>query len=84
MCLDPAGVEKERAKIAADWGAQADRIAEGSLLCTPADATEHIMSYVDNGADAVNIALRAPWDAEALDAYLDHVMPAVRAAANSA
>ncbi|MCY4014575.1 MAG: LLM class flavin-dependent oxidoreductase [Gammaproteobacteria bacterium] len=84
LCLDPAGVERERAKIAADWGSQADRIAEGSLLCTPAKAAEHIMAYVDNGADAVNVALRAPWDAEALDAYLDEVMPAVRAAATSA
>lgn len=84
LCLDPAAVERERAKIAADWGSQADRIAEGSLLCTPANAAEHIMAYVDNGADAVNVALRAPWDAEALDAYLDEVIPAVRAAASTA
>ena len=83
LCVDPAGVERERAKIAADWGPQADRIAEGSLLCTPVDAAEHIMAYVDNGADAVNVALRAPWDPEALDAYLDEVVPAVRAAASS-
>ena len=81
MCLDQAGVERERAKIATDWGPQADRIAEGSLLCTPADATERIVAYVENGADAVNVALRAPWDAEALDAYLSDVVPAVRAAA---
>ena len=83
MCPDQPGVERERAKIAADWGAQADRIAEGSLLCTPANAAEHIMAYVENGADAVNVALRAPWDAEALDAYLEEVVPTVRAAASS-
>ena len=83
MCLDQPGVERERTKIAADWGPQADRIAEGSLLCTPANAAEHIMAYVDNGADAVNVALRAPWDAEALDAYVEEVVPAVRAAASS-
>ena len=83
LCLDAAGVERERAKIAADWGPQADRIAEGSLLCTPANAAERIMAYVDNGADAVNVALRAPWEAEALDAYLEEVVPAVREAASS-
>ena len=83
LCLDAAGVERERAKIAADWGPQADRIAEGSLLCTPASAAERIMAYVDNGADAVNVALRAPWEAEALDAYLEEVVPAVREAASS-
>jgi hypothetical protein len=27
----------------------------------------------------VNIALRAPWDDAALDAYLEEVVPAVRA-----
>ena len=83
LCVDQPGVERERAKIAADWGPQADRIAEGSLLCTPANAAEHIMAYVENGADAVNVALRAPWDAEALDAYMEEVVPAVRAAASS-
>jgi hypothetical protein len=40
------------------------------------------MEYVEAGADEVNIALRAPWDAEALDAYLTDVMPRVRQAAS--
>ena len=35
---------------------------------------------VEAGADEVNIALRAPWHEEALDAYLTDVMPKVRAA----
>ena len=38
------------------------------------------MEYVEAGADEINIALRAPWDAEALDAYLTKVMPEVRKA----
>ena len=83
LALDNAGVQRERDRIAADWGAQADRIAEGSLLCTPDQAVEQIMAYIDNGADAVNIALRAPWDDEALGVYLDEVMPAVRAASGT-
>ena len=80
MSLDAAGVERERAKIDDDWGAQASRIAAGSLLCTPKEAVDHIMAYVENGADAVNIALRAPWDDEALAAYVTDVIPAIRKA----
>ena len=38
------------------------------------------MEYVEAGADEVNIALRAPWNEEALDAYLGDVMPKVRKA----
>ena len=80
LAVDDAGVERERAKIAADWGPQAERIADGSLLCTPGQALDHIMAYVDNGADAVNVALRAPWDEEALAAYVSDVLPSVRQA----
>lgn len=80
MAPDAAGVERERAKLAAAWGAQAERVAAGALLCTPDAAAERVMAYVESGADAVNIALRAPWDAEALDAYLNDVIPALRRA----
>ena len=80
LATDDAGVERERAKIAADWGAGADRIAEGSLVCTPNAAAEQLLEYVENGADAVNVALRAPWDDEALGVYLDEIIPAVRKA----
>ena len=36
------------------------------------------MAYVASGADAINIALRAPWDEDALAAYLSETIPAVR------
>ena len=78
MATDAAGVERERAKLAADWGAAAERIADGSLLCTPDVAAEQVLAYVQGGADAVNIALRAPWDDDALDAYLNDVIPSLR------
>ena len=38
------------------------------------------MQYVEAGADEINVALRAPWIPEALDAYLTEVMPAIRKA----
>ena len=80
MALDEPGLKRERAKIAADWGGQAERIASGSLLCTPAEAAERVHEYVANGAAAVNVALRAPWNPDALDAYVEEVMPAIRPA----
>ena len=80
MALDAAGLDRERAKIAADWGAQAERITGGALLCTPFEAAERVHEYVANGAASVNVALRAPWNQDALDVYVEEVMPAIRAA----
>jgi len=78
LALNDAGVERSRELLVADWGAAAERVMGGALLCTPDQAVERILEYKRSGADEVNIALRAPWDGEALDAYLEHVMPAVR------
>lgn len=81
--LTEADVARQRQVLAEDWGATAERIAGGALLCTPDRAVERILEYVKAGANEVNIALRAPWDEEALDAYLEVVMPAVRKAAGA-
>ncbi|MFU8815133.1 MAG: TIGR03560 family F420-dependent LLM class oxidoreductase [Pseudomonadales bacterium] len=78
--LNDADVTRQRQVLKDDWGAAAERISGGALLCTPDQAVERILEYVAAGADEVNIALRAPWDEEALDAYLEYVMPAVRKA----
>jgi F420-dependent oxidoreductase-like protein len=82
--LNEKDLERQRAQLAADWGPAAERTAQGALLCTPENAVERIMEYVNAGADEVNIALRAPWLPEALDAYLNDVLPGVRRAAASA
>ena len=81
MALDAAGLERERARIAADWGEQAKRIMGGSLLCMPGEAAERVHEYVASGAASVNVALRAPWHQDAVDAYVEEVMPAIRQAA---
>jgi hypothetical protein len=44
------------------------------------DAVEQIAAFRAAGADMVNVALRLPVDADALDAYLDVVVPAARIA----
>lgn len=81
MAVDAAGLERERARIAADWGEQAKRIMGGSLLCMPGEAAERVHEYVASGATSVNVALRAPWNQDAVDAYVEEVMPAIRQAA---
>jgi alkanesulfonate monooxygenase SsuD/methylene tetrahydromethanopterin reductase-like flavin-dependent oxidoreductase (luciferase family) len=80
--LSEADLDRQRALLAADWGELAERTAQGALLCTPDTAVDRIKEYVEAGADEINIALRAPWDEEALDAYLTDVMPRVRKAAS--
>lgn len=80
LAMDSKDLERQRAALKSDWGEMADRVAEGALLCTPDAAVARIMEYVDAGADEINIALRAPWNAEALDAYLSDIMPKVRKA----
>ncbi len=77
--MDDRDLERQRAALQRDWGAMAERVADGALLCTPEAAVDRIMEYVNAGADEINIALRAPWNAEALDAYLTDIMPEVRA-----
>jgi F420-dependent oxidoreductase-like protein len=80
LAADAKGVAAESERLKKDWGAAATRIAGGALLGTPAQAADRILEYVEAGATEVNIALRAPWNADALDAYIEDVVPRVRAA----
>lgn len=77
--MDARDLARQREALQRDWGAMAERVADGALLCTPETAVDRIMEYVNAGADEINIALRAPWNEEALDAYLTDIMPKVRA-----
>ena len=70
---------EERESLRAKWGSGFDRIAGGSLLGTPDTVVERVLAYVRAGATDVNIALRAPWDDEAFNLYLNEVVPAVKA-----
>jgi alkanesulfonate monooxygenase SsuD/methylene tetrahydromethanopterin reductase-like flavin-dependent oxidoreductase (luciferase family) len=72
-----AAEEEERLK--AQWGSGYGRIAGGSLLGTPDTVVARVLAYIKAGATDVNIALRAPWDPDALNVYLTEVLPAVKA-----
>jgi alkanesulfonate monooxygenase SsuD/methylene tetrahydromethanopterin reductase-like flavin-dependent oxidoreductase (luciferase family) len=80
LSLSSKALQAERTRISADWGAGAARIEAGSLLCLPNEAVDRILDYREQGAEQINVALRAPWQAEALDCYLNQVMPAIRTA----
>ena len=78
LVTDEASVTAMEDRLRAQWGPGADRVLGGGLNGTPDQAVERILEYAAAGATGVNVALRAPWDPEALDAYLEQVIPAVR------
>ncbi len=76
---DAAGAARVDQQLEAQWGELAGRVKGGAVTGLPAQVAEQVAAYVEAGAQGVNIALRAPWDDAALDAYLEEVVPAVRA-----
>lgn len=75
---DRAEADRALADTREFWGPMWDRVKEGALIGTPDQVAEQLEEYRAAGADGVNIALRAPWSTEAIDAYLETVLPAFR------
>jgi alkanesulfonate monooxygenase SsuD/methylene tetrahydromethanopterin reductase-like flavin-dependent oxidoreductase (luciferase family) len=80
LSTSAAGAAAAEAALVEQWGPMAARVQAGALMGTPETAAERIAAYAEAGADGLNVALRAPWEPEALDAYLEVVVPAARAA----
>ncbi len=80
MGSDRASADRAEAAIPEQWGGLAERVRGGALIGTPDQAVDQVMAYAEAGAGMINIALRAPFEAEALTAYHEVVMPQVRAA----
>ena len=80
MSAEESAAAEAEAVFDRQWGEMAPRVREGVLMGTPEQAVERILQYHEAGADLVNVALRAPWGDDALEAYLTTVVPAVRAA----
>lgn len=80
LSVDEAAAAQARRQVEEQWGPFAPRVMGGALVGTPDEAVEQILAYRDAGAGQVNVALRAPWPPESLDAFLDEVVPRVRAA----
>jgi len=79
LSADAARAARVDQELRERWGeAAVPRLREGSLIGTPDQAAKRVNEYLQAGAQNVNVALRAPWDAEALDAYVNQVIPALR------
>ena len=75
LAMNDSGAKVERRRLRALDSGQ--RLDDGALTGTPDSAVEQVMRYVEAGAQDVNILLQPSWDEEALDAYLDDVIPAI-------
>lgn len=78
LAADDAGAKRVDEQLRQQWGGAAGRVKGGALTGTPEQAVERLAEYAEAGAQGINVALRAPWDVEALDAYIDDVLPAAR------
>jgi len=84
LTATPEAAARMDEQLRAQWGPEGyARVAGGGLLGTPDTAADRVLAYLEAGASDVNVALRAPWDAEAFDAYLTDVVPHVRKSAAS-
>ena len=80
LSVDAAAADGVEAMLIDQWGDMAERVLGGALVGTPESATKRVLEYIAAGAQGVNVALRAPIDEAALEAYVTEVVPAVRAA----
>lgn len=63
------GMAWTEASLTAQFGALADLVRPGVLTGSDEEVVDRIGQYVDAGADQINLALRAPFDREALDRF---------------
>jgi alkanesulfonate monooxygenase SsuD/methylene tetrahydromethanopterin reductase-like flavin-dependent oxidoreductase (luciferase family) len=76
------GVNEERAQAAREryetyFGEQADRFVEGSLFGTPAAIVDSIGEYARAGVTDLNITMRAPYEFDAMQCFIEEVMPKI-------
>ena len=76
MGADQQSADRLRNGFDQTWGPLADDRRGGMLFGTASEVIDGIGAYVDAGAQGVNIALRAPFDWEALQVFVEEVMPA--------
>lgn len=66
-----------RAHFEAVFGAAGDAFRQrGAVVGTPPEAIAQLAEYADAGVDRIHIALRPPWDWDALQAWSEEVIPA--------
>jgi F420-dependent oxidoreductase-like protein len=71
-----AEAARKREGLQKQFGAALPFLEAGMLIGTPAEVRDRVAEYVRGGAEWVNVALRAPFDVEGLQVFLEEVMPA--------
>lgn len=60
------------------FGALTDYVKPGHLLGTPAAVRDRLGAYADAGVEQVILAVRAPFDWEGIELFVEEVLPAFR------
>ena len=66
-CAVNVGLCEDEEALRAQFGRMADFVRPGVLIGSPDQLVDRIGSYVEAGADQLNISMRAPWDLSLLD-----------------
>ena len=75
---DEAAVRRQEEKLPSMFGGLTELVKPGILIGTPARMIDRIGEYARAGAEWVILAVRAPFDWDGLQIFIDDVMPAFR------
>jgi len=75
---DERRAREQAAKLQSMFGALTEFVRPGHLVGTPAEVRDRLGEYARAGAEWVILALRAPFDWDGLELFIDSVMPAFR------
>jgi alkanesulfonate monooxygenase SsuD/methylene tetrahydromethanopterin reductase-like flavin-dependent oxidoreductase (luciferase family) len=67
---------RKREGLRQQFGAALPFLEAGMLIGTPAEVRDRVAEYVRGGAEWVIVALRAPFDLDGLQVFVEEVMPA--------
>lgn len=76
MGVDNADADRRRREFREFYGDLADGLEGAMLFGTPAEAIDRIGDYGDAGAEGVNISMTVPFRWDALQAFVEEVVPA--------
>jgi F420-dependent oxidoreductase-like protein len=78
LAADEADARRKREALAEQFGSMLSFLEPGMLIGTPQQVIDRVAAYHDAGAERVNLALRAPFDLDALELFRERVVPAFR------
>jgi alkanesulfonate monooxygenase SsuD/methylene tetrahydromethanopterin reductase-like flavin-dependent oxidoreductase (luciferase family) len=70
------GIAKDDDDLRAQFDRMAEFVRPGVLVGVGQQLVDRVGEYVDAGAEAVILAMRTPFDLDALDRFADTVLPA--------